>query len=186
MPRRKRATPRDLQAQAEQEIEQELDALVAAIAAEEGLASGARRISPAKEVELWGLADPQIDPETFRRQLLTGTVPPELYDPQSDRRLAVLRMLPDHAEAWAGVFAEPLDEQMADLVTDVVARPGRAVLLAPYEDDPEQQVRVAERVNRRWLREQGMAEDDGHGYGTVEDVPRLPGRRGAAAEMEAY
>ena len=166
-------TPRAAEAEVEDELNTELDELVPQIAAEEGLAKGAVHLSPEREVALWGQFDPTVDPDTLKQQLMAGQVPPELYDPQSDRRLALLRMLPHRAQEWADeVFSQPLDEEMADLVAGLAERPGVAVVLDPYEDDPKGRVVKAESVHARWLRRQGMAPaqpaapapDDGGAY----------------------
>lgn len=174
MAKRKRATPRDLEAQVWDELDKELDELVAAIAAEEGLAKGATRLSPEREVALWGQQDPMVDATTLRQQLLDGTVPPERYDPQGDRRFALLRLNEDDADEWAqAVFSGPLDEQMADLVLPLIEYPGRVAVLAPYADDPRALVAKADDVNARWLkRTRRVSEDDA-------PVPTVAG-------MEAY
>lgn len=156
MPRRK-ITPRSVQAQVETEVDQELHDLVAAIAAEEGLAKGAQRLSPHQEVQLWGQRDPLVDYDTLKQQLMTGTVPPELYDPEGDRRLALLRINTAQANEWAALLAgtaeQPLDDEMASQVAELAEWPGRLAVIRPYANDPEAYVSKANAINQRWLRQ---------------------------------
>lgn len=163
MPRRTMAKPID--AQARDEVESELDDMVTQLAAEIGPAEGATIPSDADELALWGQMDPTVDYDTLKRQLMSGTVPPELYDLESDQRLAILRMNPDRAaEMVAELFAvtpeQPLDDEMAGLVAELAEYPGRLVVLAPYEDDPEQSVAKADSLDRRWRRRTGQVETD--------------------------
>ena len=148
MPRRRRTTPRDLEAQVWDELDRELDELIPVIAAEEGLARGATRVSPEKEVELWGQRDPRVDRDSLKAMLMQGAVPPEWTDEQSDQRLALIRAHPEMAQ----MFAEPLDDEMAGIVADLAEWPHRLSVLAPYEDDPKAQVEKANSVNARWQR----------------------------------
>ena len=153
MPRRsRRTTPRDLEAQVWDELDRELDELIPVIAAEEGLAKGATRVSPEKEVELWGQRDPRVDRDALKGMLMQGAVPPEWVDEQSDQRLALIRAHPEMAQ----MFAEPLDDEMAGIVADLAEWPHRLSVLAPYEDDPRSQVAKADSVNARWQRRAGM------------------------------
>lgn len=162
MPRRRRATPRDLEAQVWDELDKELDELVGVIAAEEGLAKGASYLSPEQEVQLWGQRDPRIDYDTLKQQLMTGTVPPELYDPTSDRRLAVMRINEDDAADWQGLLAgtveQPLDDEMASQIAEWAEWPGRAAVLKPYQDDPRAYVQKANSINERWRKRAAQME----------------------------
>ncbi len=163
MPRR--TPPKPIDAQARDEVGQELDDLIGRLVAELGPAEGAHLPSEADEVKLWGQTDPTVDRDALRQQLMTGTVPPELYDPQSDRRLALLRVNPDHADEWAQLFAQtaeqPLDDEMATLIAELSEYPGRLAVLAPYDDDPSSKVKKAESIDRRWRRATGMLSEDG-------------------------
>jgi hypothetical protein len=152
MPRRsRRTTPRDLEAQVWDELDRELDELIPVIAAEEGLARGATRVSPEKEVELWGQRDPRVDRDSLKAMLMQGQVPPEWFDEQSDQRLALIRAHPEMAQ----MFAEPLDDEMSDIVADLAEWPHRLSVLKPYEDDPKASVAKADSVSRRWQRQMG-------------------------------
>jgi hypothetical protein len=146
--------PRDLEAQVWDELDRELDEIIPVIAAEEGLARGATRVSPEKEVELWGQRDPRVDRDSLKQMLMQGRVPPEWVDEQSDQRLAVIR---EHPE-MATVFAEPLDDEMAEIVAGLAEYPYTLSILKPYEDDPKGAVAKANSVNARWQRRAGMVE----------------------------
>lgn len=156
MPRRsRRTTPRDMEAQVWDELDKELDEIIPVIASEEGLAKGATRLSPEKEVELWGQRDPRVDYDTLKQQLMQGAVPPEWYDPQSDQRLALVKAHPEMGE----MFGQPLDDTMAGMVAGLAEWPYRLSLLKPYEDDPKASVAKANSVNARWQRRAGAVPD---------------------------
>ena len=188
MPRRK-ITPRSVQAQVEAEIDQELQDVVAAIAAEEGLAKGAQRLSPNQEVRLWGQRDPLVDYDTLKQQLMTGTVPPELYDPQNDRRLALLQINKAHAQEWAALLAgtakQPLDDDMASQVAELAEWPGRLAVIRPYANDPEAYVAKANSINQRWMRQTAQLEmaDAAPSLGQRTASPVNDGAGGARPEM---
>lgn len=154
MPRRSRLTPRDVQSQVEAEIETELDDMVALIAAEEGPAKGSEFVSEDKEVELWGQRDPKVDYDSFKAMLMQGALPPEWIDPQSDARLALVRVNPEWSDWLAqNVTPEtPLDDEMASQVAARAEWPFREAIWAAYQDDPKAQVARANSVNARWLR----------------------------------
>lgn len=167
MPRSRR-TPRDMEAQVWDELDQELDTIIPAIAAEEGVAKGATRLSPEKEVELWGQRDPRVDYDTLKRQLMEGSVPPAWYDPQSDQRLALIRAHPEMSQ----MFSQPLDDTMAGMVADLAETPYRLSVLKPYEDDPKAAVAKANSVNARWQRHAGAPASD-VGAGSAPPAPEM-------------
>jgi len=178
-----------MQARVEFEVERELQEIVAAIAAEEGLAKGAQRLSPNQEVQWWGQRDPTVDYDTLKQQLMTGQVPPELYDPQSDRRLALLRINKADAQAWAALLAgtaeRPLDDEMASQVADYAEWPARLAVLRPYANDPEASVAKANAINARWQKQADAARVASTAYtGPVSDEP-MPGESDTP-EGEAY
>jgi hypothetical protein len=159
MPRRKRITPRSVEAQVEAEIESELDELVSAIAAEEGPAIGSEYISADREVQMWGVMDPRVDYETLKHQLMTGQVPPDLIDPQNDGSLALVRGNPEWAQFFAAVTPEqPLDEHMADLVATTAEYPMRQAVYGALKHNPRAQVEKSNRTNERWMRQTGQRE----------------------------
>jgi hypothetical protein len=153
-----------MEAQVWDELDRELDELIPVIAAEEGLARGATRVSPEKEVELWGQRDPRVDRDALKAQLMQGQIPPEWYvhapEEPGDQRLAFVKANPE----WADWLAEhvtpetPLDDEMSDIVADFAEWPHRQSVLKPYEDDPKAQVAKANSVNARWQRRAGMTE----------------------------
>jgi len=161
MPRR--TPPKPIDAQARDEVESELDDMITQLAAEIGPAEGATIPTDADELAFWGQMDPTVDYDTLKQQLMTGSVPPELYDPASDTRLALFRLNKGLADDLAALFAvtpeEPLDDEMAGLVAELAEYPGRLTVLAPYEDDPEQAVAKAESVDGKWRRRTGQVVD---------------------------
>ena len=154
---RRKITPNSVMAQVEDEVNRELDELIPAIAAEEGLARGAVHVSPDKEVELWGQRDPRVDYDSLKQQLMTGQVSRELFDPQSDARLALVRAQPE----WSDWIAQhvtpetPLDDDLASQVASAAEWPFRTAVLAPYQNDPRSYVTRAERIHQRWTARQG-------------------------------
>lgn len=154
--RRKTGNPEEL---ARNTISNEIERMINVLAKAEGPAADAESVSDAQLVRQWGQRDPQIqDPEQFKQQLLTTGLPAEMLDPNSPQVLALIKANPDLAQDWAGILSSPLDQRMVDLVAPLVEHPLRLGILRPYEDDPEEMVKVAESLDGKWgrLMEQQM------------------------------
>ncbi len=162
MPRRREAP--SLDGSVRQEVERLLDDMASSIAAELGPADGAAFPSDAQELAAWGQRDPKVDYDTLKQQLMTGTVPPELYDPTDPAALVLVRDLPrDTAAEWAqiigGTAQQPLDDEMAHEVAEAAEWPYRRAVLAPYADDPKAYVAKSDRLDARW-RARTVEEDE--------------------------
>lgn len=135
-------------------ISKEIPQVVDRVAASWGPAADADPVSDARMLRQWGQRDPKIaDAEGLRQQLLTTGLPMKIMDPESPASLAFFQANKDIAAEWAEILSSPLDERMADLVTPLLEYPLTLGILRPYEDDPEEMVRVSNRLDGQWQRE---------------------------------
>lgn len=165
---RRRESP-SLDASARQEVERLLDDLASSIAAELGPADGTVYASEEQEVAAWGTRDPKVDYDTLKAQLMTSTVPPDLYDTTSPAALTLVQGDSEAAAEWAQLIADtarqPLDEEMAHQVAEAAEWPYRLAILEPYQDDPESYVERADRIDARWRKRLSEAPSpEGGGY----------------------
>lgn len=124
-----------------QEIEAEDEAALAQVAAEMGPPPESGRLSAREQVELWGQTDPSVDYETLRQRLVMEGLPPE-----EAQTLAIAQEYPDIVP----LLAQPTgDLEMADMLASLAERPYRLAILEGI-DDPEEQVKTAERLDREW------------------------------------
>ena len=135
------------------EIEAEDDDAVQRIALEAGPPADASRLSDADLDALWAVTDPLVDdPDAFASALMTSGIEPDLLG-----QLLVVREYPE----WQPLYAQPTqDAEMADMLARLAQFPYRWALLLDI-DDPEEQVRIAERLDRRFQRQHaGMQDGD--------------------------
>jgi hypothetical protein len=139
------------EARAEREIQTEIEEFADQIASDLGPAAGADRVSDADKLRMWGQSDPRVsaDPERFKQMLMAGGLPPEALEPNSDQALGIVRANPEIAQ----VLSQPLDEQMADMVTRLSEYPLRLAVLADLADDPKRHVEEADRLNGLWQKQ---------------------------------
>ena len=91
------------------------------------------------------------------------------------RALRLAAQVMSHRALLAGTSEQPLDDEMASQVAELAEWPGRLAVIRPYANDPEAYVAKAKSIDLRWKRRQGLAENDGHGYGPA-DAPLVPGQ----------
>lgn len=135
------------------EIEAEDDDAVQRIALEAGPPADASRLSDADLDALWAVTDPLVDdPDAFASALMTSGIEPDLLG-----QLLVVREYPE----WQPLYAQPTqDAEMADMLARLAQFPYRWALLLDI-DDPEEQVRIAERLDRRFQKQHaGMQDGD--------------------------
>lgn len=139
------------EARAEREINTEIEEYAAQIANDLGPAAGADRVSDTDKVRMWGTPDPKVaaDPEAFKQMLLAGQIPPELLEPNGDQALGIVRAMPEFAQ----ILSQPLDEQMAEMVTRLAENPLRLAVLADLVDDPEAMVEESDRLDGLWQKQ---------------------------------
>lgn len=177
---RRRGRQRTVEEQARIELWEEIERLVDGLALSEGPAEDAESISDAEMLKRWGQRDPRLsDPDGFQQQLMqTGLAQmPELMDPENPQGLAIFKAHPD----LAAMYAEPVDDALADMLTRLAEFPLRLGLLAQYTDDPVEMVNYAERMDRRWqaamLRTAGSTPDEtvpAPDANRMEQPPTLP------------
>lgn len=89
----------------------------------------------------WETADPSVDYDTFAQQIMTQGLPPEMVS-----RLLVTKLRPD----WAPLYQRPTQSaEMAHQLARLAQYPFRLSLLEDIED-PNDQVKEAERLDRRF------------------------------------
>lgn len=141
-----------IEERARSEISLEIERMIDALVASEGPAADADPVSAARQLQQWGQRDPKIgDPDQLQQDLMrTGLQQfPDLLDPKSPQALAVVKAHPQIAE----MYAQPCDEDLADMLTRLAEFPLRLGILEPYQDDPEEMCRLAESLDRRWQNE---------------------------------
>ena len=149
----RRAAQESAEDRAIREIEAEDDDAVQRIALEAGPPADASRLSDADLDALWAVTDPLVDdPDAFASALMTSGIEPDLLG-----QLLVVREYPE----WQPLYAQPTqDAEMADMLARLAQFPYRWALLLDI-DDPEEQVRIAERLDRRFQKQHaGMQDGD--------------------------
>lgn len=135
------------------EIEAEDDDAVQRIALEAGPPADSARLSDADLDAMWAVTDPLVDdPDAFASALMTSGIDPEMLG-----QLLVVQEYPE----WQPLYAQPTqDAEMADMLARLAQFPYRWALLMDL-DDPEEQVRIAERLDRRFQKQHaGMQDGD--------------------------
>lgn len=122
----------------------ELERLAQASAAGQGQPVGTRKTSDAEAVKHWGITDPNVEYDQILQQLQTTGLPPEMLDPE--KGLLLFREQPDLAQ-WYGQPVQ--DPALADRMARIAEHPFRMGLLMDI-DDPDEQVREANRLDRAW------------------------------------
>jgi hypothetical protein len=109
-----------------------------------GQPAGSRPVGDAEKVRQWGLQDSNVDRTALTASLLTQGLAPELLDPNNPQAPAVMKAAPD----LAPLYGQPVqDSELADTLAGLAQYPFRYGLLAGI-DDPEEQVKEAERLSR--------------------------------------
>ena len=143
MPRR--PVPESAEDRAIREIDAEDEAALTKLALEAGPPPDSEWLSERDLDEVWAIEDRLVsaDPDGFAQALMTTGI-----DQQTLPRLRVLKEQPE----WAPLYGQPTqDAEMADQLTRLAQFPHRWGLLVDI-DDPEDQVRLAERLDRRYQR----------------------------------
>ena len=139
----RRPAPESAEDRAIREVDAEDTAIIDRLALAAGPPADSSRLSEAEEDEVWATTDPLVDadPDAFATQLMTTGVPQEM--------LPQLRILKENQD-WAQLYAQPTQSaEMADMLTRLAQYPHRATVLLDI-DDPEEQVRKAEALDRRF------------------------------------
>lgn len=146
-----------MEERAELELRDEIERYADMVAADLGPAPGARQVSDAEKVRLWGQTDPRVDFDQLKMALMQGGLPPELLDEHGDRALAIVKSHPEIAQ----MYAQPLDDTMSTYLATLAEYPFRLSVLSQYaEDDPEGMVKEAERLDGLWQKQQGSHDVD--------------------------
>lgn len=116
------------------------------VAADEGPPPGAKKLSDAEAVKQWGIRDPFVDDST-PQMLLTRGIPQEAL-----QQTAFWQELgADQQDAWAQLLTQPTqDAEMADTLSRILEYPFRYGLVTDWSDDPEEQTKRAESLQRQW------------------------------------
>lgn len=165
MPPRRRYSPRGFSEQVESEFDREFRAVIDKLDAEQSPASGTSRVSESRKVALWGLRDRRVDPDVLRQRLLAGGLGEEA------QQMAVVQEYPEVLEVYAGGIANLPDVEDPEGLVDQLVRfaewPWRWGTIA-HLDDPDEQVREANRIEREWEKQ----------YGTTAGEDERPAGRG--------
>jgi hypothetical protein len=133
----------------QQRVNDDLERTIDALADRMGPAAGAKPVSEARKLSMWGQRDPRVrDADGLMQQLMeTGLgQTPELLDPENPNCLAIIKRYP----AMAEMFVEPVDETLAYMLSRSAEFPMRISVLEPYIDNPDQYVAESDRLERLW------------------------------------
>lgn len=130
---------------AEDRVVEQLDAedesVLNSLARQSGAPPDSMRLSEGDEDETWALEDPNVDHDTLAERLMV-----EGLSQQEIAQLQVVKLRPD----WAPLFANPTQSAvLADQYAKLARFPYRWSLLEDI-DDPDEQVKKAEQLNRRY------------------------------------
>lgn len=127
------------------------DLLTKRSAASLGQPAGTRPVGDVELVRQWGIRDNKVDRPSMLAQLMTEGLPPELLDPNNPKAYAIAKAAPDLLPLYAQ--ATP-DHELADILAGFAERPFRYGILAAI-DDPEDQVKEANRLDGLWQKKTG-------------------------------
>lgn len=144
------ASQRSPEARAEQEFRAEFDRVMEKLSSEQGPPLDTQHVGDRRKVALWGLADPRVDRESFRQQLMTTG-----FQPQDIQQMLIVQNHPELAATYGQPVQDP--DQAADL-TELARYPFR---LGTYNDiqDPDERTSEAERIHKQWLKLHGTGQD---------------------------
>ena len=146
-----RTRPISPEEEAQRELDDELTQAIAEIAAEMGPAPGAKHVSEAQKLAMWGQRDPQVDYDQMLEMLQTTGIAPELLDPKSEQALMIVQENPEIAEMYAG----PVEPALAEALAVLAEHPFRLSVISSLVDDPEAYVAEADRLDAKWQKQFG-------------------------------
>lgn len=153
------------------ELDESSENTITRIANESGPPPDADKLSERDEDDIWELADPNVDRDALAQRLAVEGLPPEEI-----KGLLIVKARPD----WAQLFAAPTQSmELADQYARMAQYPWRWSLLEDI-DDPDEMVRKAETLNRRFQRRVTAAQDQQ----AMMPEPTLRGYGEMASEME--
>jgi hypothetical protein len=123
---------------------EDAEKVAARIAAEEGDAPGTQKKGDAELVKLWGTQDRRVDPDLLRQRMSTTGLGEEAMT------MTIAEEWPEIVDLYAQPVEDPLLLEQLLILAEYPFR--RSV----YEDidDPEEQVKEAERIHGLWLKSQ--------------------------------
>lgn len=163
MPRR--TAPETAEDRAIREVSDEDENAMRTLALEAGPPPDSSRLSEADEDAAWEQMDPNVDHEQLATMLMTQGLPPELA-----QQLLIVKLRRD--EDWMGALTKPTqDAELANQLAKLARYPFRLSVIDGY-DDPDEQVRKANAVDRRYQKRMAQVLDapislDRSGYGQM-------------------
>jgi hypothetical protein len=144
MPRLPKPTYKSVEDRVAASVLEDMEQIAARIAAEEGDAPGSRTVGDAELVKLWGTTDPRADPDILRERLATTGLGDEA------QQMKIAEEWPELVELYAQPVADP------EILEQLVALAQYPYRRSVYEDidDPEEQVKEAERIAALWQKTQ--------------------------------
>jgi hypothetical protein len=150
-------------------LEQETEDMLDRLAREQGPPPDADKLSEADEDDAWETDDPSVDYETMAQQLTSQGLPPEVVN-----GLLVVKLHPE----WAPLYQRPTQSaEMAHMLTQLARWPFRLSLIEDI-DDPDEQVKKAESLDRRYQKRMTQRQEQsmmpsmlaGDGYARTEPM----------------
>lgn len=135
--------PQTAEDMAIQAVDREDTAALDSLARSAGPPADSESLSDADLDRLWALTDRTVDndPDAFATKLMTTGL--------SQQELPMLKVLKEHPD-WAPLYGQPTqDAELADQYTQMARYPYRWMILEGI-DDPDEQVRVSDRLDRRY------------------------------------
>ncbi len=181
MPRR-RPAPESAEDKAVREVDAEDEDAQNRIALQAGPPPDSDRLSEKDEDDAWAQMDPSVDFEQVATMLLKQGVPQEMA-----QRFLIVKLRPD--DGWLEALTQPTqDAEMANQLAKMAQYPFRLSVLDTY-DDPEQQTRKAEQLDRRYQKRMAAILDApialGSGYSQMPGSGHGLAGQGAPDQAEA-
>lgn len=127
----------------------EVETVAKAIAAEDMAPPDSDKVGETEAIRLFGQRDPLVDYDQLVLALQQG-LPPE-----AAQQLQLVIERPELGE----LFTQPQPPEMASILAGLAEYPYRLGMVVDRTDDPDEQVRVAERYKRGWLKSLGRLPD---------------------------
>lgn len=177
MPRR-RPEPESAEDKAIREVDAEDTDAMNGLALQAGPPPDSDRLSEADEDAAWEFMDPAVDFEQMASLLMTQGIPQEMA-----QRFLITKLRPD--DGWLEALATPTqDAEAANQIVKMAQYPFRLSVLDTY-DDPEDQTRKAETLDRRYQRRMAAILDAPLQIGGYGQMPATGGQTDAPNPVPA-
>lgn len=133
-----------------QSFADDLEEMAQRAADSEGQPMGARKVGDARALRLYGLKDPNVDPERMLEALQSTGLPQEILDPSNPKAMLIIKENPDLAKYYAQPAKTP---EAAETLVHWAEHPFMYGLVMGI-DDPHERVSYAAHLDQLWQQSQ--------------------------------